>query len=61
MRQYIPMGCASQYPEINRTLTEDEYQQAESYLESSSIEDGFIQQPGAADTSFIPVFDGTGL
>lgn len=61
MRQYIPMGCASQYPEINRTLTEDEYQQAKSYLESSSIEDGFIQQPGAADTSFIPVFDGTGL
>jgi len=61
MHQYIPHGLASQYPEINRKLTAQEYKKAEDYLLSSSIEDGFIQEEDSADEQFIPAFDGTGL
>ena len=61
MHQYIPHGLASQYPEINRKLTAQEYKKAEDYLLASSIEDGFIQEEDSADEQFIPAFDGTGL
>jgi putative pyruvate formate lyase activating enzyme len=61
MHQYIPCGNAKSYPEINRKLTVAEYQEVESYLFSSSIEDGFVQEEEAADTNFIPTFDGEGV
>lgn len=57
MHQYIPYGAAEKYPEINRKITEDEYKEAEDYLLSGSIEDGFIQEEEAADEKFIPAFD----
>jgi putative pyruvate formate lyase activating enzyme len=61
MRQYIPCGRADQYPEINRPLTEEEYEEVESYLFDSPIEDGFVQEAPSADSRFIPLFDGTGI
>ncbi len=61
MRQYVPCGQANRYPELNRRLTADEYQEAETYLFSSSIEDGFVQEEGADERKFIPAFDGTGV
>ncbi len=61
MHQYIPCGQAAKYPEINRKLTQEEYQEVEEYLFASGIEDGFVQEEGAADSEFIPDFDGTGL
>lgn len=61
MRQYVPCGRADQYPEINRPLTDEEYQDVEDYLFASSIEDGFVQEAASADTQFIPVWDGTGI
>jgi putative pyruvate formate lyase activating enzyme len=61
MRQYIPCGRASEYPEINRTLTDEEYNEVESYLFESPIEDGFVQEEPSADSKFIPAFDGTGI
>jgi len=61
MRQYVPCGTAAQYPEINRKLTDDEYEEVELHFLESRIEDGFIQESPAADDKFIPAFDGTGI
>ena len=61
MRQYVPCGRAADYPEINRTVTDDEYREAEEYLMASRIEDGFVQEKGSSDSNFIPAFDGTGV
>jgi len=61
MHQYIPCGVAARYPEINRKLTSEEYAEIESYLFATNIEDGFVQEEDAADSKFIPSFDGTGL
>lgn len=63
MRQYVPCGKVSayQYPELNRTLTDEEYQEVEDYLFATPIEDGFVQEAPSADSKFIPAFDGTGI
>lgn len=61
MHQYVPCGRACDYPEINRKLTAAEYQEIEDYLFASNIEDGFVQEEEAADTTFIPVFNGEGV
>lgn len=61
MHQYVPCGRAAEYPEIDRTVTADEYRQVEKYLFASGIEDGFVQEDDAASTDFIPCFDGTGV
>ena len=61
MRQYIPCGRASEFPEINRRLSDEEYEEAESYMEALGIEDGYVQQKESSDKAFIPAFDGTGV
>lgn len=61
MRQYVPCGRAAEFPEIDRRLTDEEYEEAESYMEALGIEDGYVQQKEASDTDFIPAFDGTGV
>ena len=63
MRQYVPCGSVSEsrYPEINRKLSSFEYGVIEDTLFDSGIEDGFLQDEEAADTAFIPLFDGTGV
>ena len=61
MRQYIPCGRAAEFPEINRRLTDEEYDEAESCMEALGIEDGYVQQKESSDKAFIPAFDGTGV
>ena len=63
MRQYLPYGKvdAGNYPEINRTVNDEEYELVEEALYSSGIEDGFVQDESAASCDFIPVFDNTGV
>lgn len=61
MRQYVPCGQSAAYPEINRFLTTAEYDEVERYLFDSTVEDGFVQEAGSADSTFIPAFDGTGV
>lgn len=63
MRQYLPCGQvnAENYPELNRTVTDEEYEIVEEALYSSTIEDGFVQDESAASGDFIPVFDNTGV
>lgn len=61
MHQYVPCGKAADYPEINRTITQDEYEEAELYLMESAIEDGFVQESASADKNFVPIWDLTGV
>lgn len=61
MRQYIPCGNAAAYPEIDRTVRDDEYKEAEDYLFSGPIEDGFVQEKESASQGFIPDFHGEGV
>ena len=63
MRQYLPCGqvSADKYPEINRTVTDEEYELVEEALYSSGIEDGFVQDESSATDAFIPTFDGSGV
>lgn len=61
MRQYTPWGRASEFPEINRPITDEEYEECESYMEALGIEDGYVQQKASSNANFIPTFDGTGV
>lgn len=63
MRQYLPCGIVSEqeFPELNRRISDTEYQLAEDALFASGIEDGFLQDAESAVKDFIPAFDGTGV
>ncbi len=54
--QYTPTGEAYKYPEINRTLTEKEYDKVVDYAAKLDLE-GFTQDLSSADESFIPDFN----
>lgn len=61
MNQYTPLPHVAAFPELNRTVTECEYEKLLSFAEKIGIEKGFMQEGGAAQESFIPSFDGEGL
>lgn len=61
MAQYVPMGNAEKYPEINRPITQDEYDEVVDYMLDLGLEDGFIQDLESADSKYTPSFDLTGV
>ena len=61
MAQYTPCGSLKRYPELQRPLTREEWEDALSALEEAGIEDGYIQDPDASGQEAIPAFDGTGV
>ena len=61
MRQYIPAGRAADFPEINRSVSDEEYKECESYMDSLGITEGYVQQKESSSEGFIPCFDGTGV
>ena len=61
MNQYTPLPHVVDYPEFNRKVTEDEYEEVVNFAIDLGIENGFIQEGETADESFIPAFDFTGL
>ncbi|WP_195282775.1 radical SAM protein [Harryflintia acetispora] len=61
MSQYIPCGEAGRFPEIDRTISEEEYRRVEDYLLCCSLEDGYLQQRSAASDCYIPPFDLEGV
>lgn len=61
MRQYIPHGKTDDFPELNRRVSQEEYEQVEQYLFDSPIEDGFVQDEESASEEFIPDFDNSGV
>ena len=61
MRQYVPHGRIEAFPELNRRVTDEEYDRVEQYLFDSPIEDGFVQDEESASEEFIPAFDNSGV
>jgi len=61
MNQYTPLEGVQQYPELNRKVTEEEYEEVVDYAIDLGIENGFIQEGETAEESFIPAFDGEGV
>lgn len=61
MAQYVPFGPARDMPELNRRLTQREYDQVVDHLNRLGLENGYIQELGAADEQYIPPFDLTGV
>lgn len=61
MNQFTPLPALSDYPEINRRVTEEEYDVVVDYAIALGVECGFIQEGETAEESFIPEFDGEGL
>ena len=58
MAQYFPTHKAKEFPEINRKLTKDEYEEIENYLYSLELDNGYIQELGEHEEEYVPDFEG---
>lgn len=61
MNQFTPLAGVARYPELNRRVTEAEYDAVVDYAIGLGVEHGFIQDGETAEESFIPQFDGEGV
>lgn len=61
MNQFTPLAGLEKYPELNRKVTEEEYETVVDYAVKLGVERGFIQEGNTAEESFIPEFDGEGV
>lgn len=60
MNQYVPLRTFPEAPELNTRVADEEYQRLLDYLDGLGM-DYFWQEGGAAEESFIPAFDSTGV
>ena len=60
MSQYVPLGRAGEYPEIDRKLRASERRSAEEYMAALELA-GYAQDPEAASGDYVPDFDLTGV
>jgi len=60
MNQYTPLSQVESYPEINRCVTEAEYEELLDYAIEIGVENGYIQEGETAKESFIPAFNNEG-
>ncbi len=61
MNQYTPLPHVAHIPDLNRRVTHAEYHRVLDFAQRIGIVKGFQQEGAAADCSFIPEFDNTGL
>lgn len=61
MNQYTPLENVEKYPEINRKLSQAEYDKVVDFGIDLGIENGFIQEGETAMESFIPDFNTEGV
>ena len=61
MSQYTPMPDLDEYPELQRRVTEAEYDELVDFCVDLGLENAFVQEGEAAEESFIPAFDGEGV
>ena len=61
MNQYTPLCSDERYPELSRTVSDEEYDEAIEYACSLGIENAFVQEGGTVGESFIPPFDLEGV
>ncbi|MBP3617510.1 MAG: radical SAM protein [Lachnospiraceae bacterium] len=57
LNQYTPLPHVEAYPELNRTVTEEEYEEVVEYALELGIGHGFLQDGQAVGESFIPEFE----
>ena len=56
MNQFTPINKISEFPELNRTLTKEEYEEVLDFADSIGISDYFWQEGETCKESFIPNF-----
>ncbi len=56
LNQYTPLPHVAAYPELNRKVTEEEYEEVVEFALEIGIGHGFLQEGQAASESFIPEF-----
>ena len=61
MAQYTPCGKLEDFPELQRRITEREYEKVLSYCEELGFKNVFVQDLDSAKKNFIPDFDLTGV
>jgi putative pyruvate formate lyase activating enzyme len=60
MSQYVPLGRAAEFKEIDRVLRKGEARSAAAYMANLGLQ-GFTQELGAADAGYVPAFDFSGV
>ena len=61
MSQFTPLPHLVEFPELNRKVTENEYDAYVDYAIEIGIENGFIEEGDVAEESFIPDFNCEGV
>lgn len=61
MSQYTPLKHVEKYSELNRKVTDEEYDAYIDYAIEIGVERGFLQEGEVAEESFIPHFDCEGV
>ena len=61
MAQYLPFGKVAGVDQLDRRLTQDEYDLVVDHLMDLGLEDGFVQELSSSDEKYIPSFDLTGV
>lgn len=56
LNQYTPLPHVAEYPELNRKVTDEEYEEVVDFAVELGIGHGFLQEGQAASESFIPEF-----
>lgn len=57
MNQYTPVEVIDKYPNLNRKVSDEEYEDVTNFAVELGVEMAFIQEGETQDTSFIPDFD----
>lgn len=61
MNQYTPMPNIKKYPELNRKVTTEEYDELIEYAIDLGVTNAFIQEGDTCSESFIPDFNNEGV
>lgn len=56
MAQYFPCYKAKEMDELNRKLTQDEYEEIENFVYDLDIENGYMQELGEHEEEYVPNF-----
>ena len=57
MAQYFPCYLAKSIKELNRKLTQDEYEAIEEYVYELNIQNGYMQDLGEHEEEYVPDFN----
>lgn len=61
MNQYTPPSQKLRWPNLNERFPDKDYDQLIDFAVDLGLENGFVQEEGTAEESFIPAFDLSGI